>query len=108
MSSYDLPDGLNQKIINYCYQKMKGVNHKFLATHNIKPNLFMEVMYDKAIENMYTKGEFELADEDVQQVFIYVKSTEDIIRGFIEGRNELVGIRDEDNLVFKVRRQLDY
>jgi len=100
---YDLPDGLSAKVIKYCYDRMKTVNKKQLYDNKIRPSIFIEMIYDAVVAQIYSTGIMEIDDLVIKNIFINLRYTEDIFSGYLAGKYELAGVRDEDSLVFKVK-----
>lgn len=103
-NKYDLPDGLNNRIVQYCLERIKSVQGHTLSSNNIKKNIFLELMYDRAVERMHEEGDIAIDDEDIKKIFLSLKNSEIIFSKFIDGECDLVGVKDNDYLIFRLTK----
>ena len=100
----DIPNETKDEIITYCYGVMRGVNSGYLKKMQIRPNLFIEVLYDTAVNNFLGYSDYHLSPQDLKNVYSYSKNIDDITKNFINGRVELMGIDNNDQFYFKIQR----
>ncbi len=100
----DIPQPTKEEIITYSYGVMRGVNSNHLKKMQIRPNLFLEVLYDVAINNFLGYGDYHLSPQDLKNVYSYSKNIDDITKNFMDGKIELMAIDNNDQFYFKIQR----
>ena len=90
-------------IIDYCYDKMTPSLVMLIEKHGYKPNIFMELLYNRAIYNYLHTPSMEVSEEDMHKIFAFVKNTEDTMMAFLQGQVKLIAIND-DHLIYEIRK----
>ena len=73
----------------------------------IRPNLFLEVLYDVAINNYLSFEDYNISPQDLKNVYTYTKNIEEIIKNFVDGKIELLGIDSNDQFYFKIFKLIE-
>ena len=103
----DIPQNVKDEIVKYCYGVMRGVNHSHLKKMKIRPNLFLEVLYDVSVNNFISFEDYNISPQDLKNIYAFTKNMEYIINNFMEGRMELLAIDNNDQFYFKNTRLIE-
>ncbi len=93
---YDIPEDLKKEIINYCYDEMRKVDKKKMKENFVRPNVFMELLFDLALHNQASYDDYHLDMNDMKKAYTYARNLELILQEYFKNERYLYGIDDED------------
>src|SRR6185312_9011839 len=98
---------INEKIIAHCRAKFSSINKDYLKKNGIKPNIFLEIMYDCSLGNYYKTKDFTIEDDDFKYILSQAMTQVRLMDDYVAGKVQLMSISDNDHFFFKIRRQIE-
>ena len=100
MDVYDIPEDKKKEIIKYCYTAYSKLNAKFFEDNGIRRGVFMELMFDLALHNLNDFKDYRLNKTDYDMISMYARNIDFMIKDYLAGNRELLGINEEGVLIF--------
>src|SRR6185369_9078094 len=99
---------VKKQIIEYCKDLFKTyVPKDTLKQYNILDKFFLEMLYNYAQSSYLETGDFALNTADFEEIFSFLRVSEETLKKFQEGKILLIGVDEFEQFHFNYTPQLE-